>query len=57
VIEINALNYVFENIFFQYDENKILHSVVYFSKKHNSIKCNYKIYDKDFKIIICAFKK
>ncbi len=57
VIEINASNYVFEDIFSQYDENKILHSVAYFSKKHNSVKCNYKIYDKEFMIIVCAFKK
>ncbi len=57
VIEINALNYVFKDIFSQYDENKILHSVAYFSKKHNSVECNYKIYDKKLMIIICAFKK
>ncbi len=57
VIEINALNYVFEDIFFQYDENEILHSVTYFLKKHNSVKCNYKIYDKEFMIIVCTFKK
>jgi len=57
VIEINASNYVFKNILFQYDENQILHSVTYFSKKHNSIKCNYKIYNKELMIIVCAFKK
>ena len=57
VIEINALNYVFKDILFQYDENKILHSDTYFSKKHNSVKCNYKIYDKEFMIIVYAFKK
>ncbi len=57
VIEINALNYVFKNILFQYDENEIFHSVIYFSKKHNSIKCNYEIYDKELMIIVCAFKK
>ncbi len=57
VIEINALNYVFENILFQYDENEILHSVAYFSKKHNSVKCNYEIYDKKLMIIVYAFKK
>jgi len=57
VIEINALNYVFENIFSQYNENEILHSVAYFSKKHNSIECNYEIYDKELMIIVCAFKK
>jgi len=57
VIEINALNYMFENILSQYDENEILHSVTYFSKKHNSIKCNYKIYDKELMIIVYAFEK
>ncbi len=57
MIEINALNYVFKNILFQYDENEILHLVTYFSKKHNSVKCNYKIYDKELMIIVCAFEK
>jgi len=57
VIEINALNYVFENILFQYDENEILYSIAYFLKKHNSVKCNYEIYDKELMIIVCAFEK
>ena len=57
VIEINALNYVFKDIFFQYYENEILHSIVYFLKKHNSVKCNYKIYNKKLMIIVHAFKK
>ncbi len=48
---------MFKDILSQYDENKILHSVTYFSKKHNSIKCNYKIYDKKLMIIVHAFKK
>ena len=57
VIKINTSNYVFKNILFQYDENKILHSVTYFLKKHNSIECNYEIYDKEFMIIVYAFEK
>ncbi len=57
VIEINASNYVFKDILFQYDENKILHSIAYFSKKHNSVECNYEIYDKELMIIVCAFEK
>ncbi len=57
VIEIDDSNYVFEDIFFQYDENDVLHLVAYFSKKHNSVKCNYEIYDKELMIIVCTFKK
>ncbi len=48
---------MFKDILFQYDENKIFHSVAYFSKKHNSVECNYEIYDKELMIIVCAFKK
>ena len=57
VIEIDALDYVFESILFQYNEDGVLHSVIYFSKKHNSTECNYKIYDKKLIIIICVFKE
>jgi len=57
VIEINALNYMFKDILFQYDENEILHLVAYFSKKHNSVEYKYEIYDKELMIIVCAFKK
>ena len=57
VIEIDVSDYVSENILSQYNKNEVLHSVTYFSKKHNSIKCNYKIYDKELIIIIHAFEK
>jgi len=57
VIEINASNYVFKDILSQYDENKVLHSVAYFFKKHNSVKCNYEIYDKKLMIIVCTFEE
>jgi len=57
VIEINASNYVFKDILFQYDENEILHSIAYFLKKHNSVECNYEIYDKELIIIVYAFEK
>ncbi len=57
VIEINASNYVFKDILSQYDENEVLHSVAYFFKKHNSVECNYEIYDKELMIIVCTFKE
>jgi len=57
MIEINALNYVFEDILSQYNENEVLHSVTYFFKKHNSVECNYEIYDKKLMIIVYAFEE
>ena len=57
MIETNILNYVFESILSQYNEERVLHSIIYFSKKHNSAECNYKIYNKKFMIIIHAFEE
>ena len=57
VIEINVSDYMSESILFQYNENGVLHSIVYFSKKYNSAECNYEIYNKKFIIIIYAFKE
>ena len=57
VIKTDILNYMFENILFQYNEDEVLYLIIYFLKKHNSVKCNYKIYNKKFIIIVCVFKK
>ena len=57
VIETDASDYVFEGILSQYNENEVLHLIAYFLKKHNSVECNYKIYDKEFMIIIYAFEE
>ena len=57
VIKTDVSDYVFKSILSQYNEDEVLHSVTYFLKKHNSIKCNYKIYNKKLIIIIYAFKK
>ena len=57
VVEINVLNYMSEDILSQYNKDGVLYSVIYFSKKPNSAECNYEIYNKEFIIIVCAFKK
>ena len=57
MIETDVSDYVSESILSQYNKNEVLHSVVYFLKKHNSTECNYKIYNKEFIIIICAFEE
>ena len=57
VIETDVSDYVSEGILSQYNEDEVLHSVAYFSKKYNSAECNYKIYDKEFMIIVHAFEE
>ena len=57
VIKTDASDYVSEGILFQYNEDRVLHLITYFLKKHNSTECNYKIYDKEFMIIIYVFEK
>ena len=53
----DASDYVSEGILSQYDENDVLHSVVYFFKKHSSAECNYEIYNKELMAIIYTFKE
>lgn len=57
IVETNTLDYVLSGILSQYDNDRILKVVVYFSKKHLSAKCNYKIYDKELMVIIRAYKE
>ena len=57
VIETDASDFVSGGMFFQYDENGVLRSITFLSKKHNSTKCNYEIYDKKFMTIIKIFEE
>ena len=57
VMKTDASDYVSEEILSQYDENDVLHSVMYFFKKHSPAKCNYEIYNKELMTIIHAFKE
>ena len=57
IVKTDVSDYVSEKILFQYDNTEILYSVAYFFKKHNSVKCNYEIYDKKLMIIVCVFEK
>ncbi len=56
ILEINSFNYVNNDILSQYDDEETLHSMIYYSKNLNLIKCNYEIYDKKLLTIICVFK-
>ena len=43
-------------MFSQYDNEKVLHSIVFYNKKIIFVECNYEIYDKKFLIIIRYLK-
>jgi len=52
ILEIDSFNYVNDEVLFQYDDEEILHSIVFYSKNMSSAECNYKIYNKELLIII-----
>ncbi len=52
ILEIDSFNYVNDEVLFQYDDEDVLHSIVFYSKNMSFAECNYKIYDKKLLIII-----
>ncbi len=56
ILKTNFLNYVNDEVLSQYDDENILHSVIFYSKNMIFAECNYEIYDKKLLIIICCLK-
>ena len=56
ILKIDFSNYVNEEVLSQYDDNKFLHSIAFYSKNMLSVECNYEIYDKKFLTIIKCLK-
>ncbi len=56
ILKTDFLNYVNDKVLSQYDDEDILHSVIFYSKNMILAKCNYKIYDKKLLIIIRCLK-
>jgi hypothetical protein len=56
ILEINSFNYVNNEVLSQYNDEEVLHLIVFYSKNMSSAECNYKIYDKKLLIIIWAFE-
>ncbi len=56
ILKINALNYVKDEILSQYDDKKVLHSIIFYSKSMILAEINYHIYDKKLLIIIWCFE-
>ncbi len=56
ILKINASNYVKDEILSQYDDEKVLHSMIFYSKSMIFAEINYHIYDKKLLVIIQCFK-
>ncbi len=52
ILKINFSNYVNDEVLSQYDDEDILHSMIFYSKNMISAECNYEIYDKELLTII-----
>ena len=52
ILEIDSFNYVNNEVLSQYDDEEVLHSIVFYSKNMFFAECNYEIYDKKLLIII-----
>ncbi len=56
ILKTDFLNYVNDEVLSQYDDENILHSVIFYSKNMIFAECNYEIYDKELLIIIRCLK-
>ncbi len=56
ILKMNFLNYVNDEVLSQYDDEDILHSMIFYSKNMIFAECNYEIYDKKLLIIIRCLK-
>ena len=56
-VKIDVSNKAIDEILCQSDDENHWHSIIYFSRKMISTKCNYEIHDKKLLIIVFAFKQ
>ncbi len=56
ILKINASNYVKDEILSQYDDEKVLHLMIFYSKSMIFAEINYHIYDKKLLVIIRCFE-
>ena len=57
VVEADSSDYITGGILSQYNEDGVLHPIVYFSKWLSPAECNYEIYDKELLAIIRCFEQ
>ena len=57
VIEADLFNYVTRGIMSQYNKDRVLYFIIYFSKQLSLAEYNYEIYNKELLAIIRYFKQ
>ena len=57
IIATDASDYVSAGVLSQYHDDRVLHPIAYFSKKHSLAECNYDIYDNELMAIIKALEE
>jgi len=56
ILKTDFSNYVNDEVLSQYDDEEILHSVIFYSKNMILAECNYEIYNKELLTIIRCLK-
>ena len=56
IFEIDLFDYVNEKVLSQYNDEDVLHLIIFYNKNMILTKCNYEIYDKKLLIIIKCLK-
>ncbi len=56
ILKIDASNYVKDEILSQYNDERVLHSMIFYSKSMILVEINYHIYDKKLLVIIQCFE-
>jgi len=57
IVESDSSDYVSEGVLSQHDDDGVLHTVAYLTKKYSPAECNYDIYDKELMAIIQSLKE
>jgi len=52
ILKTDSFNYVNDKVFFQYNDEEVLHLIAFYSKNMSFAECNYEIYNKKLLIII-----
>ena len=56
MLKIDLFDWIIDKVLSQYDDDKVLHLMIFYNKSFNFVEINYYIYDKKLLIIIHCFE-